>query len=450
MMTNASAERRMNKENNNSNDLQTIITQGLNKIKEAQGSTFDLEKVNLAELERLTGISRSRLRRLKKNGFIVKPHGRIGTKSEKTVLSSYTDQVDSLLRSNVTNAKVIFGRLRKNGYKGSLTQVRVYIEQHRDLIPPKRKIVSPQGNRGRRYRTDPGESYQMDWGFVTVDSNVDAQSRLACFVMICHSCGTCFIEFFPNAKQENLFIGMIHAFGMMGVPRYVLTDNMKSVVLHRDSNGSPVWQKDYERFMNTIGFETKLCRPRHPFTKGASERLVRFVKQNFLQGRIFTELTDLNYQAQHWCNEQNSSFRRSMGWIPIQQHNSSCINGITSLKVSPEIQMYLAPLRKISFDGFVNYEGRRFGIPYTYAGHTCRVMRDGYTLRIYDPDMKEEIVHHDVTWSRRDAFCKDQYPDIEPEEQPTAPVKDSLRRKAAPDHDPWFDQFNLEEGRWHE
>ena len=46
-----------------------------------------------------------------------------------------------------------------------------------------------------------------------------------------------------------------------------------------------------------IGFDTKLCKPRHPFTKGAVERLVRFVKENFLAGRIFTELTDLNYDA---------------------------------------------------------------------------------------------------------------------------------------------------------
>ena len=75
---------------------------------------------------------------------------------------------------------------------------------------------------------------------------------------------------------------MIHAFKRMRVPGHVLTDNMKSVVLHRDSEGHPVWNHDYEAFMNTIGFETKLCRPRHPFTKGSVERLVRFVKENFL------------------------------------------------------------------------------------------------------------------------------------------------------------------------
>lgn len=49
----------------------------------------------------------------------------------------------------------------------------------------------------------------------------------------------------------------------------VLTDR---VVLYRDSEGHPVWNHDYEAFMNTIDFETKLCRFRHPFTKGSVER----------------------------------------------------------------------------------------------------------------------------------------------------------------------------------
>ncbi len=61
---------------------------------------------------------------------------------------------------------------------------------------------------------------------------------------------------------------MIHAFLYMGIPEYILTDNMESVVIRRDEQGHPIWQKDYELFMGNLGFETKLCRPRHPFTKG--------------------------------------------------------------------------------------------------------------------------------------------------------------------------------------
>ena len=85
---------------------------------------------------------------------------------------------------------------------------------------------------------------------------------------------------------------MIHAFTYMGIPHYILTDNMKSVVIRRDPEGHPIWQKDYKTFMETIGFQTKLCKPRHPFTKGKVERLIRFVKDNFLAGRVFGTITD--------------------------------------------------------------------------------------------------------------------------------------------------------------
>ena len=50
---------------------------------------------------------------------------------------------------------------------------------------------------------------------------------------------------------------------------------------------------------------------------------------------------------------------------------------VTKLNDSPELLLYLCPERRISFDGFVNYEGRRFGVSYAYVGKTARVMRNG-------------------------------------------------------------------------
>ncbi|SES08422.1 hypothetical protein SAMN02910429_02088, partial [Lachnobacterium bovis] len=41
----------------NRNDLQEILTQALNEIKDELGEKFNIDKVNLAELERRTGIS---------------------------------------------------------------------------------------------------------------------------------------------------------------------------------------------------------------------------------------------------------------------------------------------------------------------------------------------------------------------------------------------------------
>ena len=84
---------------------------------------------------------------------------------------------------------------------------------------------------------------------------------------------------------------------VMGVPEYVLTDNMRSVTTGRDIEGRPVWQVDYAAFMACAGFKTKLCKLYHPFTKGKVERLVKYVKGNFTAGRRFYDATDLNVQA---------------------------------------------------------------------------------------------------------------------------------------------------------
>lgn len=58
-----------NMENKN-NDLTEIITQALNEMKMELGESFNIDKVNLAELERRTGITRAKLRRLKSNGLL--------------------------------------------------------------------------------------------------------------------------------------------------------------------------------------------------------------------------------------------------------------------------------------------------------------------------------------------------------------------------------------------
>ena len=432
------------------NDLQEILSQAISQMKAEQGEKFDLQHINLAELERRTGITRAKLRRYKADGFIIKPHGNTGRKAETTVLSGFTGVIDDLLRRNVTNAAVCFDRITELGYKGGQTQVRVYIEKHRDLVPPKRQAVAPQGNRGRRYETRPGESYQMDWGFVEVETGTGTSYRAACFAMICHHCGLCYIEFFPNARQESLFIGTIHAFHFMGVPEKVLTDNMKSVVIGRDPDGHPVWQHDYEAFMKLIGFQTKLCRPRHPFTKGKVERLIRFVKDNFLAGRVFSHVTDLNIEAIRWCRRQNTRYHRAVDCVPEEKHLACCWESARVLETTRELSFYLCPLRLISFDGFVNYEGRRFGVPYWYGRKACRVQRRDYELTIYDDELDRILTTYDVTWSRRDQTCRDQYALPQPEEYPSMPVRTKIFEIG--DHEPEsaFSKFNFEEGLWND
>ena len=100
-------------------------------MKQEHGEDFKISDVNLAELERMTGISRGRLRRIQKDGFIVKPHGNTGKERHTTVLSGYTGVIDGLLKKNVKNSNTVYKKLLELGYSGGKTQIKHYIRNHR-------------------------------------------------------------------------------------------------------------------------------------------------------------------------------------------------------------------------------------------------------------------------------------------------------------------------------
>lgn len=92
----------MNKHNGNDLYIE-IIAQAIEEMKEVQGESFSLENVNLAELERRTGITRSRLRRMKANGFKSVPHGLTGKKADATVLNGYSSREEVIVYVHNTN-----------------------------------------------------------------------------------------------------------------------------------------------------------------------------------------------------------------------------------------------------------------------------------------------------------------------------------------------------------
>ena len=69
------------------NDLQTTISQAIQEMEVEAGKKLTPNEVNLAELGRRTGITRKKLRKLKEQGFVVKPHASLGKKSKKTKIS---------------------------------------------------------------------------------------------------------------------------------------------------------------------------------------------------------------------------------------------------------------------------------------------------------------------------------------------------------------------------
>ncbi len=212
---------------------------------------------------------------------------------------------------------------------------------------------------------------------------------------------------------------MIHAFKYFGgLPKWVLTDNMKSVVLSRcgkDITGNP----KYLMFMSDLGFKTRLCKPRHAYTKGHVERYARFVKDNFVSGTTFSNLDDLNRQALEWCYKRAT--RMILNSTPQKLHSQKHLSPIPSPKVLSNYEMVE---RSVSFDRFVAFEGRRFGVS-TSVAHKKKVfvLRDRSNLVIMDA-LGEILQTHTVDWIKFEHYCEGQFETLpeQPEEFPTNPV----------------------------
>ena len=415
------------------NDLEEILTRVHKEVIEEFG------RENLSEIGRRTGIGRQRLRKWKMDGYTIRGSDKLGRPRAGGKLEPYKETINQFLMQGISNSERCFSAIKELGYEGGLTLVKDYIHQNRNLIPAKRQIVDEKGNKGRRYYTDPGDCFQMDWGFVKVMDIMGNEWQAACFAMVCHHCGCRFVEFFPNAKQENLFIGMIHCFMHRGVPNRIITDNMKSVREGTDATGKPIFNKLYDEFQHLLGFSTVLCKVAHPFTKGKVERLVRYVKDNFIDGNVFINVTELNERALAWCKEKNQKTIRGYDFISAEEH----LNNEKFHKLPPLMDLlpFLAPIRKVAFDGYICFEGRYFGIPYSYKSKEVRVCRQGEDLLILDPISGITIQKHIVDWSKKAKPAPFQWNDTQPEETPTAPVKVFMTTKAINSTQKRFERF---------
>ncbi len=115
-----------------------------------------------------------------------------------------------------------------------------------------------------------------------------------------------FVPFVTRCDVQTLIRCLMEAFEYFGgFPTAARTSRMKSVLLEMEEK-QPRWNARFADFMASIGVAPRVCKAYTPQTKGKIERTIGFVKKNFWPGVSFTDIEDLNRQAQVWCQRINS------------------------------------------------------------------------------------------------------------------------------------------------
>ena len=332
---------------------------------------FYIEKLPKKAIARKLGLDPKTVRRaLKRETFspaVIQPR--------TSKLDGYKEKIGEILdHYSDLSAIRIHEEIKKLGYPGGISILRDYLATFR---APSKTFLS--------IRTTPAEEAQADW---TYAGRISSQ-RIYCFVMVLSFSGLLYLQFFPSQTSEHFMTGHLRAFHFFqGVPKKIRYDNLVSVVLQRF--GSAIqFNPRFLAFAAHYLFDPSPCNVKSPHEKGRVERIIRYVKNNFLAGRTFLSLTDLNLKATAWRDEgANRRIHGTTGKRPLDLFAQQEQSLLTPLpKTDYDTRLTLAV--KSTSQSLVKFETNRYSVPFTYASRMLTLKADDQWVSLYD---KEKLI----------------------------------------------------------
>ncbi len=132
--------------------------------------------------------------------------------------------------------------------------------------------------------------------------------------------------------------------------------------------------------------------------KGRVERSIRFIRDSFFAGRTFTDLDDLNAQAQAWCSGLAADRRWPQdGALSVRQAFQAEQPRLLAL---PEHAFALGERLAVTVGKtpYVRFDLNDYSVPHTQVRRTLDVLADEHTVRILDGAI--ELARHARCWDR--------------------------------------------------
>lgn len=272
-------------------------------------------------------------------------------------------------------ASRLYGMVKERGYIGSPDHFRHLVSHHRPR---------PAAEAYLRLVTLPGEQAQVDWGHFGHIEIGRARRPLMAFVMVLSWSRRIFLRFYPDARMENFLRGHVGAFEAWdGLPRVLLYDNLKSAVLERQGDAIRFHPTLLE-FAGHYRFEPRPVAVARGNEKGRVERAIRYTRESFFAARTFTDLADLNRQAEAWCLGQADD--RLCPQDKTQTVREAFAQEKPRLLALPS-NPYVTDERKAVTVGktpYVRFDLNDYSVPHTQVRKTLIVVADPVRVRILD------------------------------------------------------------------
>lgn len=282
----------------------------------------------------------------------------------------------------------LFEELQKLGYTGRISILR---DRLRELRPRRQPEVF------LRRETLPGEEAQADWGSCGMIQTDNVVRPLSVFVMVLSFSRLLYVEFTVSQEMEDFLRCHVNAFRFFGgYPKTILYDNLRSVVAWRQQRFTRLNAR-FQEFTGTYRFEARPCNPGRGNEKPRAEVGVRYVKQNFLAGRSFTNLQEIQIASAHWLREvANVRTHGTTGERPVDRflREKERLHGLPAAPYDTRIcrDVYVNHQARVSF------QNNTYSVPPAFVGQELVLKAAPERVFVYDKD--REVASHRRAYGR--------------------------------------------------
>lgn len=305
---------------------------------------------------------------------------------------------DTLTQYPRLRATRLLEMIEGRGYSGSLSTLRRYVRK-----------VRPVSRHEAFFRLSvlPAEQAQVDWGSFGKIRVGKGERLLSCFVMVLAWSRATFARFTLDQTLESFVRCHVEGFDALGgVPRCVLYDNLKSVVLER--------QGDLIRFNPKIlelaghyHFAPKPVAIARGNEKPRVERRIRDIRESFFAARSYGSLEDLNRQLDAWVQHVVHARRvpgddeRTVAQALYEERK--LLLPLPAHRLSAE---YLRPVAS-GKTPYVRFDRNDYSIPHTLVRKPLTLLASATHVRIVDGD--QEVARHERCWDRGQQIEQEQH-----------------------------------------
>lgn len=310
-------------------------------------------------IAQLTGLARNTVRRALREQV----PSAAKTRVRASQLDPFKPYIEGRYAEYALSAVRLLEEIRLMGYTGGVDVLRRFI-QTLDLHTGASQKMTV------RFETPPGEQAQADWASCGHQLDDTGRRRsVYAFVMVLSYSRMLYVEFTHSMNLPELIRCHQRAFDFFGGWTHtILFDNMKQVRLSQQE-----WNPLFLDFVNHHGIMPKTHRVRRPRTKGKVERMVHYLKDNFLNGRCFADMSDLRAQARHWLDHTaNSRIHATTKRRPCDSLAEEKLNALSSV---PAYQIASVCERKVDAESFVQMGRSRYSVPPEYVGQRVIIER---------------------------------------------------------------------------